>query len=114
MIRFRKLSSIWPFSIIATLNSNYRGNWVYRSDRIPDLYAHPALPVTDLTLTFQDGGTHLEFSADATHTYLIMASTDLTHWQEAGHAVLSANGDFEFSAYTSGQTSALFYRVVTE
>ena len=98
----------------ANTSPAYRGSWVYRSNRILDLYAHPALPVTDLTLTFQDGGTHLEFSADATHTYLIEASTDLTHWQETGQAVLDANGDFEFSAYSSGQTSALFYRVVTE
>jgi len=98
----------------ANTSPAYRGNWVYRSDRIPDLYPHPALPVTDLTLTFQNGATDLEFSADAMRTYLIEASTDLLQWQEMGHAVMDANGVFQFSAYPTGQPSTLFYRVVTE
>lgn len=37
---------------------------VYRSHRIADLYAHPAQPVADLSVTYQAGVPFLQFSAD--------------------------------------------------
>lgn len=96
-------------------NPSFNGYLVYRSHRIPDLYAHPAAAVADLTVTWDNGVAHLEFSADDTRTYTIEASTDLVNWEEIG--VPSETGDggqFSFDDDKSDGPSAVFYRVVTQ
>ena len=93
-------------------NSTYRGDWVYRSHRISDLYAHPALPVADLAVTWENGMPHLAFSADPARTYAVEASTDMVHWEQIGEAVLEDNGDFKFVDGNAKQPQALFYRVI--
>lgn len=94
---------------------SYLGYFCYRSDRIPDLYAHLKEPVTDLVVSSQNGIPHLEFSADPTQTYVIQASTDLRNWTTIGSPVQQgAVGDFDFDDLSSGQFGARFYRVVTQ
>ncbi len=95
-------------------NSTYRGNWVYRSNRIPDLYGHPAVAVEDFSIEYQNGIAQLEFSADETRTYWIESSTDLTHWEEIGEAWLDAEGEFEFEDYYAGANQSQFYKVLTK
>lgn len=96
-------------------NSNYLGYWCYRAYRIPDLYAHPALPVTDLTVSATNGVRNLEFSADPTHSYVIQASTDLTNWTTIGTAAQQGGpGDFDFQDSSADQYTTRFYRVVTQ
>ncbi len=63
-------------------SSGYKGYAIYRALRIPDLYAHPASPVTDLVVIEAGETAHLEFSADPTHTYVVQASTDLMNWTD--------------------------------
>ena len=96
-------------------NRSYAGYMVYRSYRVPDLYAHPANPVTDLAAQFADGLPVLQFSADPVRTYLIQASDDLVNWFDLGAPVADDdNGDFSFQVETGEGVSAQFYRVVTE
>lgn len=107
-------------------NSTYRGYRVYRALRLPDLYAHPAQPVTDLSIETPNPVTslavgaqfatmHLEFSADPAFSYLVQASTDLTNWTTVGTAVQDGGpGDFGFSDLSRSQFAARFYRVVTQ
>jgi len=96
-------------------NRSYAGYMVYRSYRVPDLYAHPANPVTDLAAQFADGLPVLQFSADPGRTYLIQASDDLVNWFDLGAPVADDdNGDFSFQVETGEGVSAQFYRVVTE
>ncbi len=106
-------------------NSTYRGYRLYRAKRIPDLYPHPANPVTDLTIETpapvtglavggQFAAMHLEFSADPTFTYAIEASTDLTNWTTIGTAVQNGGpGDFGFDDLSTSRFVTRFYRVVT-
>src|SRR5664279_5513655 len=63
-------------SMYANTNTSYKDCSVYRSHRIPDLYAHPAQPVADLSVTCEDGLPFLEFSADDKRAYVIEASTN--------------------------------------
>ena len=95
-------------------NSSYRGDWVYRSHRLPDLYAHPALPVAGLTVTWDHGLPHLHFSADPARTYAVNASTDLVHWQQVGVAALEPGGAFGFVDASAQQSQSLFYRILTQ
>jgi arylsulfate sulfotransferase len=93
----------------------YYGNFVYRSLRIPDLYAHPARPVAGLWLTESNQLPVLKFSADPVRTYLVQASADLTNWTTIGPAVPSGDvGDYAFEDICAGQYAARFYRVVTQ
>jgi hypothetical protein len=103
-------------SMYANTNMSYKDCSVYRSHRIPDLYAHPAKPVGDLSVTCQDGEPLLEFSADGTRTYLIEASTNLVDWEEIGVALEDEqqSGDFSFADEPSGDFTARYYRVVTQ
>lgn len=94
----------------------YLGYAVYRALRVPDLYTHPANPVTDLVLS-GDGrtGVDLEFSADPAHTYDIEASTDMIHWTSLGTAVqIGDPGQFEFDDLSAAQFMGRYYRVITE
>jgi arylsulfate sulfotransferase len=106
-------------------NSTYRGYRLYRAIRIPDLYAHPASPVTDLSIETPNpvtglavGGQfapmHLGFSADPAFTYEVQASTDLTNWTTIGTAVQDGGlGDFGFDDLSTSRFTTRFYRVVT-
>ncbi len=94
---------------------NYKGYAVYRALRIPDLYAHPANPVTDIVVLGGGGTTLLEFSADPTQTYVIEASSDLKNWTTIGTAVQEeGTGDYVFYDFDASQYAARFYRVVTQ
>jgi hypothetical protein len=98
----------------SNLNPNYLGNWVYRSHRVPDLYAHPAMPVADLAIQYDGEAAHLEFSADPTRTYVIEASADLEHWTELGTAEPWEGGSYDFHDTTPGSATSRFYRVLTQ
>ncbi len=91
----------------------FMGYLCYRSDRIPDLYAHPLMPVQDLTVTLSSGGPLLRFSADSTRSYTMDASTDQMQWQQIGiPAPGSQPGTFEFQDVGASASAARFYRVV--
>jgi len=96
-------------------SADYYGYFCYRSDRISDLYSHPANPVSGLVLNQQNQKLVLEFSADPTHSYRIQASTDLKTWTELGAPVQEgSSGDFDFEDVNADQLGSHFYRVVTQ
>ena len=96
-------------------NPNFGGDFCYRAYQIPDLYAHPAEPVTDLVVNDENQVPLLEFSADPTHSYLIEASTDLTDWTTIGTPVQEGGvGDYDFEDLDANQFTTRFYRVVTQ
>ena len=96
-------------------SATYPGYFTYRSERIPDLYSHPAEPVTDLVISDENQIPVLGFSADPTHSYLIQASTDLTNWTTVGKPVQEGGvGDYDFEDLNANQFTARFYRVVTQ
>ena len=76
---------------------SYLGYAVYRALRIPDLYSHPANPVTDIVVIEEGATTYLEFSADPVQTYFVQTSTDLINWTTIGPAVQEeGTGDYEY------------------
>ncbi|HEV2211299.1 MAG TPA: aryl-sulfate sulfotransferase [Verrucomicrobiae bacterium] len=88
--------------------------YVYRSYRIADLYAHPALPVADLTISYQTDTAQLQFSGDPTHTYMVEASTDLANWVELGVAAEEGqSGSFSFQEPAGSGNAFRYFRVVT-
>ena len=96
------------------VSSSYKGSWIYRSNRIPDLYSHQPAPVTDLVLMEVDQLPALKFSADPVLTYEVQASTDLKSWTTIGTAAQDGSiGQYEFDDLQAGQYTARFYRVVT-
>jgi hypothetical protein len=93
----------------------YLGTLVYRSHRIPDLYTHPVLPITDLTMQFIQRTPHLQFSGDVTETYLVQASADLTLWEDLGPADFTGSGNFDFSDDDrASYYQTRYYRVLTQ
>jgi arylsulfate sulfotransferase len=93
--------------------TNFSGYICYRSDRIPDLYAHPLLPVQDLSLTLLPAGPLLRFSGDPARTYSVITSTDHQQWQQIGIPVPGPQPDtFEFQDVSAGSMAARFYRIV--
>jgi arylsulfate sulfotransferase len=96
-------------------NANYAGCEVYRSYRIPDLYAHPAVPVPDLTIQIQGGLPLLQFTADPMLNYVVQASSDLINWSEIGLPLADDDtGDFSFIDNASDGLSTRYYRLVTQ
>ncbi|MDB6040057.1 MAG: Arylsulfotransferase [Verrucomicrobiales bacterium] len=94
-------------------NSVFKNCSLYRCQRVPDLYGHPALAVTDLNVTVDNGVAHLLFSGDPIRKYTLEVSTDLRSWNEMAtvepdpEGVCDFQDDFfDFSAYK-------YYRVVT-
>jgi arylsulfate sulfotransferase len=104
------------FFDFSNTNTAYKGSGGYRCHRIPDLYAHPALPVMDLSLDYADGLAHLTFSADHVRTYLMQTSTNLVDWIAGGVAVEDEAklGNFSFEDTLSIGLAARYYRVVTQ
>jgi len=104
--------SFWDYD---NTSPGYLGYYCYRSHRIPDLYAHPLEPVANIVLDDQSSAPRLEFSADPAHDYVIQASTDLINWTTIGSALPGGGtGDFYFDDLGAGESSARFYRVVTQ
>ena len=103
-------------SLYANTNTTYKDCEIYRSHRIPDLYAHPAQPVADLSVTYADGVPLLEFSADDTRTYVIEASTNLVDWEAIGVAMESEGntGDYTFEDDQPIESPTSYYRVATQ
>jgi len=95
-------------------NGTYRGCFAYRSDRIPDLYSVLPQPVGDLTVTFTNGQSHLEFSGDEAKTYGVEASTNLVNWERIGVADPTGSGTFDFQDEQSDELPARYYRVITQ
>ena len=95
-------------------NTAYSGCFAYRSDRIPDLYSVLPQPVTDLTVTFTNRQSRLEFSGDEAKTYLIEASTNLVNWETIGIAEPSGSGNFDFEDEQTDEFPARYYRVITQ
>jgi hypothetical protein len=100
----------------ANTNTSYKDCSIYRTRRIPDLYTHPAKPVADLSVTYEDAAPLLEFSADDTQTYLIEASTNLVDWETLGVAAEGEqhDGDYTFEDDQPNASPARYYRVVTQ
>jgi hypothetical protein len=96
------------------LTASYRGDFAYRSRRMPDLYGHPAMPVEDLKLTLDGGLAHLDFSGDPTRTYIIESSDDLVHWDAIGIAAAENDGNFTFDDMVSESSDSRYYRVETQ
>ena len=93
---------------------SYAGCYIYRSDRIPDLYAHPVVPVTDLVLRHETETLRLEFSADPALGYRVESSTDLRQWTTVGTPVPRGGlGNFDFEDLSTDPSCSRFYRVVT-
>ena len=96
-------------------NANYLGYAAYRSERIADLYPHPAAPVAYLIVSVQNQTPTLEFSADPVRTYFVQASTDLEHWSAIGAPEESeVEGDFSFQDLDGNAFSSRYYRVITK
>jgi hypothetical protein len=96
-------------------NINYAGYEVYRAYRIPDLYAHPAVPVPDLTVQMQGGEALLQFTADPVRDYVVQSSTDLANWFDMGTPTLEdEDGDFSYIDTASSGLSTVYYRLVTQ
>ena len=96
-------------------SASYLGYVVYRSFRIPDLYAHPSNPEIELFFSEENGTPYLQFSADPTQTYAIQASTDLVNWTTLGTAVPeSSGGDYGFYDLNADHFTERFYRVVVQ
>jgi hypothetical protein len=97
-----------------TTNKSYMGYLCYRSDRVPDLYCHPAMPVAGLKATFSAGSALLSFSADPARTYTLEASSDGLHWTQIGTAQPGqTSGSFEFQDGAGSTSTERFYRAVT-
>jgi arylsulfate sulfotransferase len=103
-------------SMYAKTNTSYRDCSIYRAHRIADLYAHPAKPVADLSVTCEDGSTRLRFSADDARSYLVQAATNLFDWETLGSATEDEppRGDFGFDDEQAGEFPARYYRIVTQ
>lgn len=88
---------------------------VYRAHRIPDLYAHPAAAIMDLTVDYVDAVAVLQFSGDDARTYTIQSSTNLADWQALGMAVEDElkSGNFYFQDTPTVDSQHRYYRVVT-
>jgi hypothetical protein len=94
-------------------NSTFKNCTIYRCHRVPDLYGHPALPVTDLIVTSENGSALLEFTGDPVRTFAVESSKDLNNWAEIGVAEADDDGLFTFVADPSDGAVARFYRIVT-
>ncbi len=96
-------------------NANYLGYWVYRARRLPDLYGHPAVAVTDLNVTVDEesGMAVLHFSGDPVRSYTIKVSNDLNSWSTVGEAELDSDGVAKFSDAFVHDGGSQFYQIVT-
>lgn len=93
----------------------YYGYVCYRSDRVPDLYGHPAEEIANLKMILQNGKPLLEFSADPPFTYEIESSPDMVNWTQRGAAAADdPNGDFSFHGLPISGFTDKFYRVITQ
>jgi hypothetical protein len=93
--------------------TTYKGYVCYRSERIPDLYAHSAQPVSSLVMDIENEIPLLQFSADPAYNYVIQASTDLQNWSSIGNPIDQGGGDFYFRDLNANQFTSRFYRVAT-
>jgi hypothetical protein len=101
------------FFDFADTNSSYRGYFVYRSHRVPDLYSTQPQAVADLTITYENDRSALTFAANPGRTYVIEASTDLMQWEEIGAPEHDGIGNFHFEDVQGGDFPERYYRVVT-
>lgn len=104
--------SFWDYG---NASPYYRGYFCYRASRIPDLYAHPLAPVSDLSVRTENNMPLLEFSADPTHSCVVQASTDLINWTNIGTPAQEGDaGDFTFRDLNASEFTARFYRVLSQ
>jgi hypothetical protein len=96
-------------------SSTYYGYLCYRSTRVPDLYAHPAVPVTDISFQCTDQTPYLQFSADPSRSYTVQASSDLINWTDIGVPTQDddGSGNYSFADFDDGPPQSRFYRIVT-
>jgi arylsulfate sulfotransferase len=103
-------------SLYANTDTSYKDVSNYRCRRIPDLYAHPAKPVADLSVSYDGGVPFLEFSADDARTYVVEASTNLVDWEAIGVALEdeAQGGDYYFEDDQPDESPTRYYRIVTQ
>ena len=102
------------FSDTTVTNASYMGYLCYRSYRIPDLYPHPARPVTDLAVNLVAGSPRLQFSGDPALTYTVEGSANLAEWTSIGTANPGTEpGTFVLQDTLAPGAAARFYRVLT-
>jgi arylsulfate sulfotransferase len=96
-------------------SANYHGEFCYRALRIPHLYPHPADPVADLAISYENQIPFLKFSADPAWSYVVQASSDLKNWTTIGTPVQAGEvGDYYFEDLNANPSAPHFYRVVTQ
>lgn len=88
------------------------GAFAYRSHRIPDLYGHPVLAVTDLMIEHKAQGAVLRFSGDNHRNYLVQASIDLRNWETLG-TPNSEGAEYDFTDASAVGEIARYYRVLS-
>ena len=95
--------------------SEHNACTIYRALRIPDLYGHPAVPVQDLLVNFENGIARLRFSADPVRSYFIEASANLEHWEQIATPGGDPEnpGEFEFEELIPPGATGRYYRVIT-
>jgi hypothetical protein len=122
MARIKEVTHEQPAEVVFDLalfdytntSPSYLGCFAYRSQRVPDLYGHPALAVADLNVSYNGGLAHLEFSGDPARTYVVEASTDLVNWEAIAIPEPTANGDYDLVDPQTTEFQARYYRVVTQ
>jgi len=121
MVRIKEVTHETPPQVVfdlalfnyANTNSTYRGSYVYRAHRVPDLYGHLPRAVEDLTLTDTNGVAHLQFSGDPWRSYVVESSADLQHWLVLGAALTGGNGEYDLQDPAAGGSGGQYYRVIT-
>ncbi len=122
MVRIKEVTHQQPAEVVFDLalfdytntSPGYLGCFAYRSQRVADLYAHPALAVADLNVRYDGGLVHLEFSGDPARTYVIEASTNLVNWDTIGAPGPSEGGNFDFQDDQAVEFQERYYRVITQ
>jgi hypothetical protein len=121
MVRIKEVTHEQPAEVVFDLalfdynnvTTNYLGCIAYRSHRMPDLYAHPAKAVTDLSIKDDGGVPHLQFSGDRFRTYVVEESLDLNNWTEIGDVEAEDGGNYDWVDANPENAPARYYRVAT-
>ena len=73
----------------------------------------PSSPVIGAAGIGPDNALRFTFTGLPGHGYLVLTSTNLTHWESVGMADEKAAGQFEYLATPTPQSPARFYRLLS-